>query len=477
MIDFDPGSFKDPSGRVFAHGDCIYRTLSDAARNQFETAHRVGLIDRLVRQELLVETELVDAEHAGLPRERVGSWLLKQRRIPFVTYSYEWSFEMLRDAAATTLRLMDHVLGDGFVLKDANAFNIVFDGTIPKLIDAPSLELYRDGQVWAGYSQFCRSFLFPLLLTSYRDIDTQLLLRGMMGEVPVQEAAKLLRFRDWRKPGVLKDVVAQARLERSFATTPASVRSATAGQHYPKAMLVANVRRLLKIVEGLAAPRSASEWSDYEHSHSYTNVDHARKQAFVERALTGCAGERVVDLGCNTGEYSELALRSALHVISMDLDPRAIDRLYRRIPKTRALSPVVASLFNPTPSMGWQGKERKSLLERLRAKGFLALALIHHLRISGGVPLSKIVDQLFEIAAEGVIEWVDKSDSMVSRMLSLRPDVYDDYEWDSFEAIVRERAELVAVETTHEGSRRLCYVRLRSSSGIQAALSRSADTR
>jgi hypothetical protein len=105
--------------------------------------------------------------------------------------------------------------------------------------------------------------------------------------------------------------------------------------------------------------------------------------------------------------------------------------------------------------------ERRSLLERMSSDMFLALALIHHLRITGGVPLASIVGQLFDIAPEGVIEWVDKDDSMVGRMLSLRLDVYDDYTWPAFESIVGARAEIVSCQPTHDGRRRLCHVRAR----------------
>ena len=44
-------------------------------------------------------------------------------------------------------------------------------------------------------------------------------------------------------------------------------------------------------------------------------------------------------------------------------------------------------------------------------------------------------------------------------MLSLRRDVYDDYTWDTFQAIVRRTADIVAVQETHGGHRRLCQVR------------------
>jgi hypothetical protein len=464
MIQFDPASFKDPSGRVFLHDGWICRTLSADACRAFESAHRAGLITQLIDDGLLVECELFPTIDLGLSRADVGDFILRQRRLPLVTYSYEWSFEMLRDAALTTLRILDRALAVGFVLKDANAFNILFDGNVPKLVDVPSIEAYRDGEVWAGYSQFCRSFLFPLLIASYRDLDIQAILRGTLGELPVQEAAKLLRGRDYLRSGVLKDVVLQARLERSFANSTASVKATASIHQYPKAMLVGSVRRLLKLIEGLKAPSSRTEWSAYDAFHSYSDADRATKASFVQRALAAPHLSRVVDLGCNTGEYSKVALRCGAYVIALDLDARAIDRLYTDLPRPTSLSPVVATLLNPTPAMGWALEERRSLLERIRSDGFLALALIHHLRITGGVPLAGIIAQLFAIAPEGVIEWVDKSDSMVARMLNLRPDVYADYDWPTFESTVNRVGSILSIQETHAGRRRLCHVRADSGS-------------
>ena len=460
-MEFDPASFKDPAGRVFHHQGSVCRTLTEQAHRDFQAASAAGLIDALVRDQLLVSTEAVPTSSLGLSTADAGAFVLKQPRIPVVTYPYEWSFEMLRDAALVTLRTIDRALAAGFILKDATSFNILFDGNVPKLVDAPSIEPYRDGGLWAGYGQFCRCFLFPLLVAAYREIDLQALLRGVFAEVPAQEAAKLLRLRDYHKPGVLKDVVLQARLERSYSRSGSSVKSATSGQRYPKALLVANVRRLTKVVEQLKAPSLTGEWSRYDMFHTYTDSDRSSKSAFVEKALAGHGISRVADLGCNTGEYSRVALGAGASVVAVDIDSGAIDRLYRGLSGPTPLSPVVASLLNPTPAMGWGLRERRSLFDRIGSDAFLALALIHHLRITGGVPLAAIVSQLFAIAPEGVVEWVDKDDEMVKAMLSLRPDVYDDYTWPAFEAILREHGEIVAEQPTHGGRRRLCQVRRR----------------
>lgn len=461
MIHFDPGSFKDPGGRVFLHGVWACRTLSPQARGHFEQATRAGLIDRLIGDQLLLDTALVQSRSLGLDPSEVGDVILRQPRIAVPTYAYEWSFEMLRDAALVTLRTLSRALEAGFVLKDAPSFNILFDGTQPRLIDAPSIEPYQDGQIWAGYAQFCRAFLFPLLLASYRDFRIQPLMRGHFGELPAIEAAKLFGWRDYLRPGVLKDVIFQASLDRRFAGSQAAVKQTTAGQHYPKALFVGNVARLTALIEQLPSPPQTTEWSAYDRIQSYTDDDRATKAAFVDRVVRAAGSCRVADLGANIGEYSDIVLKAGASVIAVDIDPRAIDRLYRSHAGVAPLTPVVTSLLNPTPALGWGLRERSALLDRLGSDRFLALALLHHLRITGGVPLDAIVSQLFAIAPEGIIEWVDKSDAMVTRMLSLRPDVYTDYTWPTFEATLKRCADVIAVEQTHGGRRRLCHVRAR----------------
>lgn len=457
MIAFDPASFKDPAGRVFYGGDAVYRTLSAAAAADLEAAH--ALLRSLIAERLVVESEIVRADSVGLDSRVVGERVLKQRRLPFVSYSYEWSAGMLRAAALTTLRIMARALEAGFVLKDANAFNVLFDGGTALLVDVPSIERYHDGRIWAGYGQFCRSFFAPLLLGAYRGVDARTLLRSTLGEVPLTLAARLFPRRDWLRPGVLKDVVLPARLERSFGQSQTTVRRETASERLPKALLVANVARLTKIVAGLRPESGASEWSAYEADCTYTAEDRAAKSAFVAGVLERGRFGRVVDLGCNVGTYSRLAAERGARVVALDLDSRAIDALFESLRPGEPISPLVGDLLNPTPAMGWDLAERRSLFDRVGSDAFLALALIHHLRITGGVPLDAIVARLLAIAPEGVVEWVDKSDAQVQRMLALRPDVYDDYTWPSFESILKRRGELVAVHSTHDGRRRLCHVR------------------
>jgi hypothetical protein len=442
MIGFDPASFRDPSGRLFRHDGVVYRTCSPQALADLRRAIDVGLLDALTTAGLLVPSTLVESASAGFSRAEVGEILIRQPAIPFVSYSYEWSFSMLRDAALVTLRALDLCLSKGFVLKDATAFNVLFEGTAPRFVDVHSIEPRPEGTVWAGYAQFCRSFLFPLLLMSYKGIDPRPALMAGLGEVSVTEVSRILTFRDTWRGGVLVNVRMQAQLERRFAGRAEDVSKAAGGMKYPAAAVRAQVAKLVALIEGLAPPRGDA-WTSYVETHTYDDDGVQAKEGFVSEALSASKPGVVLDLGTNTGQYARLARSAGSRVVAVDVSSGCVDALYRRSSGDTALCPIVADLTRPTPAIGWRLVERKGLLDRLRGDFALALALIHHLRITGGIPLAQVVDLLTSLAPSGVIEWVGREDPMVKRLLALRPDVYDDYTQDSLHRELTARARIV----------------------------------
>jgi hypothetical protein len=89
-------------------------------------------------------------------------------------------------------------------------------------------------------------------------------------------------------------------------------------------------------------------------------------------------------------------------------------------------------LFNPSPAIGWEAKERLSLFERGPVHAVLALAIIHHLAISNNVPMAGIASFFRDLSEWLVIEFVPKSDSQVQRLLAVREDIFTDYTLDGF---------------------------------------------
>ena len=91
-------------------------------------------------------------------------------------------------------------------------------------------------------------------------------------------------------------------------------------------------------------------------------------------------------------------------------------------------------LTNPSPAIGWNNAERMSFAERGPADLVLALALVHHLAISGNVPLGHIARFMHRVARNLVIEFVPKTDSQVSRLLVVRRDIFSGYTREGFES-------------------------------------------
>ena len=109
----EPGSFRDPDSRVFYAGDAVYRALSSEGLDDFRALQQAGLLE----DPRIVATELVDDGPqlpATLVKETAG--VLRHERIPFVSYPYEWTFSMLKDAALLQLDLLLAALERDLVL-------------------------------------------------------------------------------------------------------------------------------------------------------------------------------------------------------------------------------------------------------------------------------------------------------------------------------------------------------------------------
>jgi hypothetical protein len=459
-IEYDAGSFKDADGRVFLHEGRIFRTLSAAGREAFDQLVASALYSDLLAAGEIVPSALCESSQVGLPAEAVGATLLEHERIPFVTYPYEWSFSMLRDAALLTLSINERALERGLILKDATPFNVQFRDAKPIFVDVLSFEPYRAGEPWVGYSQFCSTFLYPLMLTAYKRLEFHALLRGALGVINCKDADRLFGWRDALRPGVMTHVKLMARFQRSFENTDVKLGPASRIA-YSKDMILANTRALRKLLNRLRYAAADSAWANYATDNSYTPADQERKASFVEAALASARPTWVWDLGGNVGVYSELAARGGARVLTIDADPAAIDGLYqaqKRGHRSARIQGLVCDLCNPSPAMGWRLRERTASAARGRADFFLALALVHHLAISGNIPLEEIVDYLRETAPQGVVEFVGKADPMVKRLLARRRDVFTDYDREHFEAALSRHFRILGSGTISTGTRTLYHL-------------------
>ena len=450
MIERDPGSFRDPDSWILIDGDRILRRIP---------ADLVGLLARpevstfldaeISRGRLVPGTALPGQALATLglgPVSGMESYL-EHPRLPFVGYPHEWSATMLAEAARLTLDLQCGLLPLGVELKDATAFNVLFQQGAPVFVDWGSFRTAPRQDVWYALGQFQRMFLHPLLLRAVRGwTPSQCFLTHLDG-IPLTTVTKELgRSRILASPTLWLDVLLPSWFEaRSRGRAPegpdrpAPRRPATpTGPGFQ----ISNLRRIRRLVDRLERRFvHDGEWEDYAVSCHYDPAADAAKRAVVLEFLGMASAASVTDLGCNSGNYSYLAASTGAKVIAADGDEGAIARLHARLKREPAdINPVVLNLANPSPALGWCNRERTSFLQRGRSVCVMALALIHHLRVSCNWPIDHIVDFLDALSDGWILaEFVPREDPMFKTITRMRDEDYSDWTIEAWDVSLSRR--------------------------------------
>jgi hypothetical protein len=451
----EPGSFRDRNGAVFYRGGRVFRSVSGRALDNWRRLSGAPFF-----QEHRAAGRIVDTWEAPDGEARSSAGTLEHARVPFVSYPYEWTFGMLKDAALLHLRLMRDALAADMILKDASPYNVQWRGVQPVFIDIPSFEPLEMGAPWVGYRQFCELFLYPLMLQAYKGADFRPWLRGRIDGIPAGEMRGLMSARDLARPGVLMHVAAQSALQRRYAGgSGREVKGALAQAGFGKVLIERNVGRLEALVTMLAPGGARTTWADYDKTHSYEAAELARKAEFVRDAAATRRWRLAWDLGCNTGTFSRIAAEHADFVVAMDGDWMAIEHLYQREKAAGGdrILPLVVNLADASPNQGWLGAERKGLPERGRPELTLCLALVHHIVIGANIPLAAFVRWLAGLGTAVVIEFVGRDDEMVQALLANREDQYSDYHPENFRALLAAHFEVRAEAPLKGGKRHIFF--------------------
>ncbi|HKQ26521.1 MAG TPA: hypothetical protein VJT81_18900 [Burkholderiales bacterium] len=404
-----------------------------------------GLKEKLEEEGLVVRSELAPASDTFPANKSNDQLVLCHPRIPFVSYPYEWCFSMLKEAATLHLTLIARLFEKDLILKDASAFNVQFVGARRVFIDAGSVQRYETGMPWAALGQFCSTMLSPLLISAFLKIPFSPFLRGSLGGMDSRLTAKIFGGRYWWHPTVLKYVYLHAFLEQRYSH-PSASRALPAALHFTREMLHHMFVVLARSVERLAFRPPQGHWAGYTDTRAYSGDELAAKNKFVSGAFERMPRRKLLwDLGCNTGEFSFLAAPFFDYVVAMDADFESVEMLFSTLRRNgeKRILPLVMDLANPSAGCGWNNRERQSLFARGKPDCLLALALIHHLRVTEGIPLSHIVNFISSLADHVIVEFVAKDDPMFKTLAQNRRATYDDYTETAFRSLFGERCRLV----------------------------------
>ncbi len=444
------GTFRDPSGSLFDVDGRILRLVHMSEYDAFDALLRSDVVGALVRDGALIATRRLDSN--DVPEQfgsLQGAWF-EHDRVGFVSQPSEWSAAMLAQAALHTLDINEKLLKHGWVLKDATPSNILFEGTRAVLVDVPSIEPLLAGRdLWIARHQFETTFLLPLLANLDAGCPIQWSLADPARGLSHEQLSALFGPRRWLRAGRIRDVAIPAALGRvqqgpvpDEALVAGSVKASGGNLEKTQYVLTRSMASLCRTVEKLAdrIERRHSNWSGYAASRvHYSEPDLKAKREFVAEVLRRAGADWVLDVGANTGEFSEMAAGSA-KVVAVDLDEVSVSAIHSRARAgNKPIQPLVVDLSQPTPATGWRNAERKSFLDRASGRFDLVLMLAvgHHLRVSAGIPLAQIIETGLQLGQGSLLfEFVPTGDPMFRTIARGREAIYTDNTAGNCEAIL-----------------------------------------
>lgn len=382
-------SFRDPSGYLYLDNGILYRKINHVYQKTFKFFINSGLCDALISQELLIK------------HQQINENIIQPDLIPFISYPYEWCFSEMKDAALLTLEIQKIAMEYGMILKDASAYNIQFINGKPIFIDTLSFDIYKQGQAWEGYNQFCQHFLSPLALMVYRDVRLGQLLKMYIDGIPLDLASRLIP-----KTKLWQHIHLNAYAQSKFSNKKYE-------GNINKRTIDNIVSHLILTIKNMKW-NSKGGWKDYEKEWNYNGSAVFNKMDIIRRCLLKIKPKMLMDLGANIGLYTRIATDMGIRTYSVDSDYSCVELCYKN---GNCDLPLVMDLANPSPSIGWSNKERDSFIDRINVDCVMALAIIHHLLISNNVPMDDLAEFFASICQHLIIEFVPKQDSQVQKLL------------------------------------------------------------
>lgn len=473
-------SFRDPSGVLIEIEGRIYRALYEDGKTLLEKTLTNPTVTELVANGCFPTSKIVDKsdwKSLGFdpttlsPRQdQQIHAVIEHERIPWQSYPYEWSPSMLIAAGELTLEIANSLISEGLGLKDGTPFNVLFNGPRPVFVDMASIE-NRDPQspVWLADAQFIRTFILPLYArkNAGRSLKSCFLesREGLSPDFLYRSTKFLSRL---SREGFFL-VTLPSLLERNGEKS--NPHSKTWNYSREKSdFILSNLfdRRRRSLTRMTDSEKNKSQWQSYMTTSSYSDGDLNTKTMFIKNVLQDVKPHTVADLGCNTGHFSTIAAKFGAAVLATDLDEKCVDVTWKNAQQNNLnILPLVIDLTNPSPATGWDNSECPSFLDRFTQEFdlILMLALVHHLMVTGGVPLAKILEMAAKISRGSlVIECVLPEDEMFIRIARGRAGLYTYLTRSYFENELRQLFEIANSCELMDGKRilYLCHGKKRN---------------
>ena len=211
--------------------------------------------------------------------------------------------------------------------------------------------------------------------------------------------------------------------------------------------------------------KEETEWGNYYDKTNYNDAAFQGKKTLIEDWVTALNPQRLIDIGGNDGTFARTVVTKVPHVIVTDIDSNAVGYNYKQIQQNKETNMLafVCDVLQPAPGIGLNNSERNSLVERLQDYSpdvTMALALIHHITLSGNVPFDRSAQFFAAFSKHLILEFPTREDSWVSSLLVRKREFmnhFDFYNQEAFEDGYKQYFDIQKKETV-PGTKRVLYL-------------------
>jgi hypothetical protein len=344
--------------------------------------------------------------------------VLEHEKIETITFSSEWSFEMLKAAAKLVIEVNKILFKYGFETKDAHYNNIVFDKYIPKFVDIGSFQKRKSNKYWECKDEYYRSFVYPLNI--WASGNSQLARRSIS-----DPSSLLLRyeftlykhpiFRTIPKSIIVKVsyllevlrnlskfdldtilIVHNPKLKRKVLKILHKI------SHYgllPHNNI--NLKSLERVIQRIKRPSYATKWGDYHFKVNKAELFKAGGRFdLIINLIKEYKISEVFEVGGNQGMLSIELVKSIDKVICSDYDEVAVDSMYTNLVDTKAnITPVLLDIMHPIYlNNPFIEKSRPQI--RFKSQATLVLAVTHHLILGQKISIDEMFETILQYTKE-----------------------------------------------------------------------------
>jgi hypothetical protein len=423
-VEFHHLSWVDPVGRLFWYEGNLYRGIREQRATLYRDLLESGIIQELVARRLLIDTWATDLTTDEFPL------IVQHRVLPVVSFASEWCSSQLKAAALAVLDLEAALRAHDLTLIDINPWNLLFDGVWPLYVDFSSIAPLADKNTWAARDEFHEFYLNPLLLfgKGLGRFARRLLCDPWVGVKDIDLERMKVIPRKRKTPAMM--LLATAKRLGKFSIPRASqppigklmrgLRTRTkktrrAGDQLP------HIQALRDRVDALCIRGTRTPWEGYyvnnfpgfSPEENWTTKHHSIREIIEETKP-----RTLLDVGSNSGWYSQMAASCGVRVIAADSDESAVNELYANARTAELpIHPVFMDVRFPESAQGPGYRFFGPATHRFNSEMVLALGLVHHLVFTWDLNFDQIVDALDGFSSRWlVVEFVGPADGVVKRL-------------------------------------------------------------